>query len=324
MSETKTIAVGGSVATLFSTLPDWHVVGLTRDPSKQPKTEGVSFVAADLNTPSTLKAAFANANVIFSTTDFWQHMGSASALTESQSRGVTVNDIAYEREIQQGKNIVDAAASTVATLDRFIMSTLSDARGWSKGAVTFNLHFDAKWKVVEYVKATYPELWAKTSLLQLGLYASNWKIPGGLGVPKKVEGGGYVLGMPMGGEKKFPIVDPVADTGNFTKALLSLPPNTHLVGAGSLISWTDYAAIWAKINNVSVSFAPFPGAVLEQNMGTAGKELADMFRYMDEFGYDGGDPSVVYPWEVKEKFGVDVKYTTIEEYLAKQDWSAYL
>jgi hypothetical protein len=63
---------------------------------------------------------------------------------------------------------------------------------------------------------------------------------------------------------------------------------------------------------------------MEQQMGTVGREFADMFAYVDEFGYDGGDPSVLYPWVAKEKYGVDVKYTTIEEYLKKQDWKPYL
>jgi hypothetical protein len=41
---------------------------------------------------------------------------------------------------------------------------------------------------------------------------------------------------------------------------------------------------------------------------------------MDEFGYDGSDPTVVYPWDLE----VEVKTTPIDVYLADQDWSSVL
>jgi hypothetical protein len=37
---------------------------------------------------------------------------------------------------------------------------------------------------------------------------------------------------------------------------------------------------------------PFPGGI--------GEELADMFEYIGEFGYDGGDPDVIYPEDVSD------------------------
>lgn len=60
--------------------------------------------------------------------------------------------------------------------------------------------------------------------------------------------------------------------------------------------------------------------VMEGMMGPVGREIADMFAYMEEFGYDGGDPSVVYPWDL----GVEINRTTMEEYTRKQDWSEVL
>lgn len=113
--------------------------------------------------------------------------------------------------MQQGKNIVDAAAATVDTLDRFVLCTLNSSKELSNGKITFNLHFDSKWEAVEYCKRTYPELWAKTSLLQLGVFVTNWK--SGQMVPKKQEDGTYKMSLPMSGDAKFPIVDPNADTG---------------------------------------------------------------------------------------------------------------
>jgi hypothetical protein len=78
------------------------------------------------------------------------------------------------------------------------------------------------------------------------------------------------------------------------------------------------------VNGVETGYEQIPYETLEQNMGTVGREIADMFRYIDEFGYDGGDKGVVYPWEVKGKFGVEVEFTTMEEYIKAQDWSSVM
>ncbi|KAF2634589.1 NAD(P)-binding protein [Massarina eburnea CBS 473.64] len=111
MSGTKTITVvgatgsqGGSVANVFSNLPEWHVRGLTRDLAKPSslicKESGVELIAGDLTDISSLKKAFAAANVIFGATDFWQHVQDPKAHFETQSRRITVNEVAYEREVQ--------------------------------------------------------------------------------------------------------------------------------------------------------------------------------------------------------------------------------
>lgn len=108
--------------------------------------------------------------------------------------------------------------------------------------------------------------------------------------------------------------------GHFVKALVALPPGKNLMGAGSYLTWNEWLAMWSRHNNVTATFERQDPKELEQYMGTAGRELADMWQYIDEFGYDGADPSVVYPWDL----GVDVKYTTMEEYIKRQDWSEAL
>jgi hypothetical protein len=108
---------------------------------------------------------------------------------------------------------VDAAAANVHTLERFILSTCSDSKKWSSGVIKWCLHFDAKAEAVKYCKETYPELWEKTSLLQLAYFANNWK--GLSGTPKKQVDGSYVVSLPMSGDRKMPIVDPVRDTGRW-------------------------------------------------------------------------------------------------------------
>lgn len=169
------------------------------------------MVAADLDDVEGLKKAFHGANVIFGVTDFWQHMQNPANHERAKKEGRTVNEVSFDREVQQGKTIVDAAAATVESLDRFVLSTASDSKKWSKGAVTFNLHFDAKWKAVEYLREQYPELAKKTGYVQMGVYATNWK--GGLGAPMKQSDGTYKLSLPISGDSKFPIGNPRTDMG---------------------------------------------------------------------------------------------------------------
>jgi len=66
---------GGSVARLFAKSPDWHVRGITRNPDKPSNASlreaGIELVAGDYDDVESLEKAFAGANIIFGTTDFW-------------------------------------------------------------------------------------------------------------------------------------------------------------------------------------------------------------------------------------------------------------
>lgn len=111
--------------------------------------------------------------------------------------------------------------------------------------------------------------------------------------------------------------------GHFVKALVAnpLPPGAHFIGAGSLISFSEWCALFSKINNVSCVFERMSDAEYYEALGPVyGLELGDMWRYFDKFGYTGGDPDVVYPWDFKG----DVRWTTMEEYMRSVDWSKVL
>jgi hypothetical protein len=104
----------------------------------------VEVVAGELGDVESLKKAFEGANVIFGFTDFWQHLTNPESHKLAAEQGRTPNEVAYDQEVAQGKAIVDAAAANVATLDKFILSTCSEARKWSHGTIRWVLHFDAK------------------------------------------------------------------------------------------------------------------------------------------------------------------------------------
>lgn len=87
--------------------------------------------------------------------------------------------------------------------------------------------------------------------------------------------------------------------GKFVKALVQEEPGKNLLGYASMLSWNEFAALWGKIHNVKCRFERLDRKVLENAIpGGIGEELADMFEYIGDFGYDGRDPSVVYPKDV--------------------------
>lgn len=98
----------------------------------------------------------------------------AAAHLAKLSPGQTLREWCYEKELQQGKNIADAVA-TLDNLDLFVWSSLSAAKKWSGGKYTGVYHFDSKADVVEYINSMHPQLAKKMSILQMGLYVTNWK-----------------------------------------------------------------------------------------------------------------------------------------------------
>ena len=164
------------MADVFAKEKGWKVRGITRNPDKAQSRvgKGVEVVKGDLDDKESLVEAFKGADAIFTNTDFWGPFHNPTTRAKVKP-GQTINEYCYDYELQQGKNVADAAA-TVDGLERFVVSAVCDAKKWSKGKYTWVYHFDAKAKIVEYIKKTYPELAAKMSVVQIGAYMTNWKM----------------------------------------------------------------------------------------------------------------------------------------------------
>ena len=114
----------------------------------------------------------------------------------------------------------------------------------------------------------------------------------------------YRLGLPGSGVAPLPFFDTERDTGYVVRAALESAPGKKILAAGSMISWTDQLKVWCEFNSVPFGgfdslpidvfdkFFPIPGL---------GRELGEMMEFMDEFGYVGGDSSVVLPLEVSSR-----------------------
>lgn len=180
---------GGSVARRFlqEGLDRFRVRGLTRNPdssaSQALASLGAEMIYADLFKPDTLKEVFAGANVIFSVTNYWEPFFPdriENSKREAENLGInTVREYAGHLELTAGRNIADAAAATVATLDDngFIASTLSHARRCSGDVFKELYHFDAKAEVFPcYVREKHPDLAAKLSCVQTGFFMTSHQI----------------------------------------------------------------------------------------------------------------------------------------------------
>lgn len=167
---------GGSVADVFLQEPQWRVRAVTRNVSSTKAmalaTCGAEVVQADLDSLDTLSAAFENAHAIFAVSDFWGLYGDP-ANQDKPAKDQPLNVWAANHETEQLRRVIDAAAR-IPTLERFILSSLSNATRWSHGKYSHVYHFDSKAKAAEYGKESYPELWQKTSIFQAGFFLSNF------------------------------------------------------------------------------------------------------------------------------------------------------
>ena len=173
---------GGSVARRFLKA-GYRVRGLTRNvtspAAKTLQDLGVEVVQADLDDPDSLKKAFKGANVIFSVTNYWEPFFRPDCRKEAEEMGISCREYAYDVEFLQGKNIVDAAATTVDSLDEngFLVSTLSHADKCSDGKFQELYHFDAKADIFPaYVEKKYAKLAAKMSCVHTGFFYTSYNI----------------------------------------------------------------------------------------------------------------------------------------------------
>lgn len=135
------------------------------------------MVKADNDDVESLKRAFADADVIFGVTDFWTIFQDPRSQEKKRSDQELVQ-YCYEVELQQAKNLADAAAS-VTGLSRFIFSSMADATKWSKGKFSTLYHMDSKAQGVYYMQSL-PGLKNKFSQVQAPIYFQlpwQWGLP---------------------------------------------------------------------------------------------------------------------------------------------------
>lgn len=320
---------GGSIITHFLSLPSspYTLRGVTRDPSsataKRLASLGVEVVAGNFDDRASLDAAFQGSTAIFSNTDFWKAYADPAIRERAATIGQNVMIVARDNEVQQSKNIIDAAAK-ITTLERFVYSSLPYTGKLSGGKYSHVYHFDGKAIAEEYGKTAYPELWKKTNVLDAGYYLeNNFSQAGSVFRPKLNKAKDtLVLSItdPLGATL-LPMYSAVDDTGALVHALLQAAPGNKVIGVNEWLNYRDFATQLAKVLDKKIEFidaAPnfaLGDPDLEQDYG-------DVLGWYVGFGFDGAsvDPSVVRPHDL----GVEVKLASVAEWCAKHDWEEHL
>ena len=83
------------------------------------------------------------------------------------------------------------------------------------------------------------------------------------------------------------------------KALIESPPGREVLGYTGLLGWDGYMDLWSKTLGVRGRYQQVPREEFLAAMPEAFKRPFDeASRYMNEFGWTGGDPKVVNPENV--------------------------
>ncbi|TVY83054.1 NmrA-like family domain-containing protein [Lachnellula suecica] len=322
---------GGSVAQRFLEDKNYKVRGVTRNPAspaaQKLAAQGVEIVKVDLDDVKTLVEAFKGANIIFSVTNYWEPFFRPDCRAKAAEAGVSCRKFAYDVELQQGKNIADAAAEVVGGLDDngLIASTLSHAGKSSNGAFKELYHFDAKADIFPgYVNEKHPKLAAKMSCVQTGFFTSSHKLlPEGYF--RKTSDGTFQMSFPTTPDALIPQLEVNKDTGAFVYAVSQMPPGKDYIAEGERLPWPEFLRIWGEIAKVPTKYQE---VTLEQFVELCpdkefGRETGDMFLYSSNPGYDGGDPLILKAADI-EKAGIKCPMTSVREHMEKQDWTSVL
>ncbi|KAF3008871.1 hypothetical protein E8E13_011017 [Curvularia kusanoi] len=320
---------GGSVARTFLEDTAWRIRGLTRQDPESPvsqslSAEGIEMVQCNLHDPDSLKGVFKGANLVFSVTDFWKPFFDPNNHARAAAEGKSIGQVAYELEVEQGKNIADAVAREVNGLDDvgLVASTLCSARESSRGKFKELWHFDSKADVFpSYLQETHPALAEKTSYLHTGYFFTSWQILPGRWFAKLPDGS-VQMQFPTSPHMLVPHLDPRKDTGPWVSALLQLPPNSTVMAASEWLTWPAWIKTWGDQTGVKTSYRQTTVADLDEHIpGGAGKEIGEMLELSSDLGYNALQAKTLMTWDL-EKMGIHVPTTTLRDYIDSEDWEA--
>jgi uncharacterized protein YbjT (DUF2867 family) len=270
---------GGAVVDhLLASGHDFDVRGLTRnagsDAARALDDRGVTVVEGDLYDRDALREAVDGVDAVFAVTNFW---------TEG-----------YEGQVQQGKNIADAAAD--AGVDHFVFSGVG-----SHDEETGIPHFDAPNEIDEYVRS----LDLPWTILQPVFFFENLEAF----VESIVEEGQLALPLAEGVRLQMVGQDDVGRA-----AAVALANRDEFVGerydlAGDERTLAETASVLSEVTGRDVDAVHVP---IEDAYESFGEEFTVMCEWFNEVGYSADIPALA------ETFGFE--FTELETYLRDHGW----
>lgn len=246
-------AQGGSVAHHLLAQGQFRVRALTRNPQNGKaaalRQAGAEVFAGNLDDPASLRAALEGCYGVFGVTNFWE---------------------AFDKELDLGKNLIDAVAA--AKIQHFVFSSLPHAYKMSGGELKVP-HFDIKAKLAEYaVKTGLP-----MTQVHVAFYYENFL---SFFPPRKQEDGTYTFGFPQGDTNLSGVC--VADMGGVVAPIFAdrerfLGRTLGIVGEDTPPA--NYAKTLSKVLHKSVVYHHIPREVFAGFGFPGADDLANMFDF---------------------------------------------
>ena len=234
--------------------------------------QGAEVVQGDMEDRSDMDRVLEGAYGVFSVQNFWE--------------------AGYDREIQQGKTLADAAKA--AGVEHFVYSSVGSAH-----RETGIVHFDSKWEIEEYVR----ELELPYTVLRPVFFMQNWEMMR----DQILEG---PLPQPLDPDKPLQQVA-AEDVGAFAALALEHPDKwlgREVDLAGDEQTMPQIAETFSRVTGKEIDYYQVPWDQFEEQMG---EEYAVMYRWFNEVGYEADIAALrqEYP-----------ELTTFEGYLRGHGW----
>ena len=270
---------GGAVVRHLLT-KGWKIRALTRDPgsvaAQALTARSVEVVRGDLDDPASLEKAVRGTYGVYSVQDFWS--------------------VGARREIQQGKNLADAAKS--AGIHHFVYSSV--------GGVERNSgigHWETKWEIEKHIRRlALPATMLRPVALMDNYYIDQVEI----GILK-----GKLMD-PIRADKPYQTIAS-DDIGAFAALAFERPKEfigMELEIAGSELTNVEAARVFSRVLGKPVRFQRLPMPMVRLFLG---KEFYQMFRWFNEAGFKADIAGLrsTYP---------EIHLQTLEEWLRNEGW----
>ena len=285
-NEDKTVLVTGATgrqggAVIRHMLPKgWKMRALTRNPASHAATElagqRVEVMQGDLEDAPSLERACRGIYGIYSVQDFWS--------------------VGAKREVQQGKNLADAAKN--AGVQHFVFSSVGGAE-----RNTGIPHWESKWEIEKYIR----QLALPATIFRPASFMETYHI---LEVEVGILKGR--LADPIRGDKPYQTIA-TDDIGAFVALAFERPNDfmgRELEIAGSELTNLEAAQVFSRVLGKPIRFRRLPLPIVRLVLG---REFYAMFRWFNEEGYKADIAGLRrrYP---------EVHLHTLEEWLREEGW----
>ncbi len=250
-------AQGGGVARHLLSRGEFAVRALTRNTESESAQKlralGAEVVQGTLDDRASLRAAMKDVYGVFGVTNYWEH---------------------FEKELEQGRNLINAVAG--ASVEHFVFSSLPSVRKPSNGELN-SPHFDQKHALEEYTKS----LGIPSTFVHVAFYYDNFF---SFFPPQKGEDGAYHFGFPQG---ETPLAGVAAeDIGGVVASIFAKPAEFigKTVGiVGEDLRGEEYAAVMSRVSGKNVQYNYIPREVFASFGFRGADDLADMFDFNRRF-----------------------------------------